>query len=356
MLLLGLSLLKNTGAGLAPTYYPGTANFAEARPVIVKLGETVNNVDFTVVSVNNASIRGVVDAASVANAQVSASQIGPGLLYGYGARLQPDGTFTFLNLTPGDYEVRATGVSTTPDRSPLVSVERIALTDGEVRELRPTLTRMTTGSGQVIVDSASTSTLSGAPPVFQIVPEPRTNPILYQARPANSLTTVRVQPDLRFTFSVQPGRAVITPYTLPSGWYMKAIKLNGVDVSDGVDFPVGGTADGIEIELTNRPSAITGTARIANGQLADDYTVLVFSQDPTRRRGVTRYFATARPDASGTFSAYGLPSGEYYAIAVDWADPDVSADPDSLEPLAKDATAFTVVDGEPKALELRLIP
>jgi len=69
----------------------------------------------------------------------------------------------------------------------------------------------------------------------------------------------------------------------------------------------------------------------------------------------SRYFATARPDATGKFVVRGLPAGEFYAIALEWADVNTSADPEFLEPLAADATPFALTDGETRSLDLRLI-
>ena len=83
--------------------------------------------------------------------------------------------------------------------------------------------------------------------------------------------------------------------------------------------------------------------------------MLVFARDPARRRGLTRYFATARPDATGKFAVRGLPGGEFYAIALEWADVNTSGDPEFLEPLATDATRFALTDGETRSLDLRLI-
>ena len=126
-------------------------------------------------------------------------------------------------------------------------------------------------------------------------------------------------------------------------------------MSDGIDFRPGAAITGLQIEITDRPSEISGSVRSATGEAIDDYTVVVFARDPVRRKGVTRSFATARPDASGKFAIYALPPGDYFAIALEYADPEASADPDFLEPLAASATAFTLGDGQQTTLDLRLV-
>jgi hypothetical protein len=344
---------ENTGAGLAPTYYPGTSNFAEARPVVLKLGETVSDVDFTVVPVNNASIRGVVldaDGRVPSNMQVMANQVGPGLLFAFNARVQPDGSFALQNLTPGEYDVRATRT----DRTGLVSIERLTLAPGEVRQLRPNLIPMTTGAGRIIVDGSITPRPALGSTILQIVPD-SAGDVPFQARPSTAVTTVRVQADGNFTFSIPPGHATITPYTLPGGWFVKSMRMGDVDIADGLDFPASAALSNLEIELTNRPTEVTGTVRRRDGQSVDDYTVLIFAKEPAKRRGVTRYFAMTRPDTVGKFSARGLPPGEYLAAAVEWADADTSADPDFLASLEKDATPLVINEGAPLTLNLILV-
>ena len=53
-------------------------------------------------------------------------------------------------------------------------------------------------------------------------------------------------------------------------------------------------------------------------------------------------------------SMIGLPPGEYYAVAVDDADPDVLRDPDLLERLSRAAVRVTVDDVAKTAVSLRV--
>ena len=53
-------------------------------------------------------------------------------------------------------------------------------------------------------------------------------------------------------------------------------------------------------------------------------------------------------------SMIGLPPGEYFAVAVDDAEPDVLRDPDLLERLSRAAVRITVDDGAKTEVALRL--
>src|SRR5262249_30135045 len=123
-----------------------------------------------------------------------------------------------------------------------------------------------------------------------------------------------------WTFSVVSrfDRGLIRAASLPTGWGVKAVRLNGRDVTDsGVAFAAGATADGLEVELTNRLSKISGVVRNADGRVVDDCTVVIFARDREKRLGASRFYAIARPDQEGSFLVNALPAAEYLAIALE---------------------------------------
>lgn len=349
--------LESPGASVIPTYFPGTLRFAEAQRVNVRLGDVVTNIDLTLVQARMGSVSVTAvdpEGRPLATPTLGVRQLGAGVALPFAiSAATPGGIFRLNGLTPGDYELRIRGTSPAPERTPLIGIGTVTIVNGEaVTGMTLTATKLSTGTGRIVVDPAAAKSLG--PLTLEAVDLSDSLP--YQPRAAGGTPPIRVQPDLTFTVNTPPGRVGLRFFTLPRGWYFKSVRLNGKDVTDdGIDFPVGGSLTGIEVELTNRPSELAGTVRGPAGEAIDDCTVVIFARDPERRRGQTRYFATARPDASRRFIVNGLPAGEYLGIALDWADPEASADPEFLAPLAKDATPFTLNDGEPKVLELRLV-
>ena len=346
--------VENSGAGMIPSYYPGTSNFGEAQRLTLKLGETLSNMNFTLKMVRTASVRVLpVDGADrpVAAPLFRLSQIGPGILYSFGPSPGGDGTFAVPNLSPGDYDLRITGTSA-EDRTPLVDNRRLTLKEGDALDLRAVATPMANVSGRLVVNAAT----GASPPVgnltFQVDAAALLDASPYQAK-APSSVSVRTMPDRSLTFSFQPGRAIVLPSTLPVGWFFKGVRLNGADVSDGVELTAG-PMSGLEMEITDRASEISGTVRNENNEPVADYAIVIFARDPARRQGWTRYFATARPDMTGTIKLLALPPAEYLAIALDYADPETIFDPASLEALVGRATAITLGDAEAKRLDLVL--
>ena len=118
------------------------------------------------------------------------------------------------------------------------------------------------------------------------------------------------------------GARVFRVANLPKGWFLKRVRLNGEDVTDrGIEFKPGEDVTGIDIELTNRATTITGSVTDDRGQALKDYTVVIFSEDESKwALPMSRWMASARPDQEGRFRFGSLPPGTYQAIAVEEGD------------------------------------
>jgi hypothetical protein len=344
---------ESAGASFAPTYFPDTVNLSEARRVNLKIGEVVNNIDIALHAVELGAINATVldqDGRTLSspllNVRYIASGVSPALSI---PRVEPNGTFTVTSLPPGDYELQVTGLSL--EKVPLVATSMVTVNGGAAQNVRLTATKMAVISGRLVADDSIRPLISSVSVTVADMAES----LAYQSRSLRLATPAKIQPDFTFSVSTAFHRGVLQVPSLPRGWFLQAIRLNGVDVTDtGIEVPEGGTVPGVEVVLTERATELSGIVRGPDNQNVDDYTVLVFARDPMRRRGLTRYFASARPDATARFVIRGLPAGEFYAIALEWADANTFADPEFLEPLAANATPFSLTDGEVRPLDLRL--
>ena len=81
---------------------------------------------------------------------------------------------------------------------------------------------------------------------------------------------------------------------------------------------------------------------------------MIFSSDPTKWIDRSRFLVMARAGLQGRFDAGTLPPDDYLAVALpnvygpEWMDPDFLR---TLRPLA---SAFTLQEGESRALDLKL--
>jgi hypothetical protein len=162
------------------------------------------------------------------------------------------------------------------------------------------------------------------------------------------------------TFRVMfSGRAHLEVAGLPDTWAVKSILVDGEDMTDQpIDFSNGRNPD-VRIVLTDRVTDVTGTidaAGAARDSERRDYTVVVFPQDEAKWRYPSRYLRTVRSDDQGGFRIRGLPPHErYLAVAMDFLEDGEGNDPELLERIKDRATAFSLAEGERKAIELRLV-
>jgi hypothetical protein len=127
-------------AGYAPTYYPGTANLAEAQAIQVGVGQDVTTIDIMLALVRTARISGVAldsQGRPATNAGISVllqvpGILGPGPSSAY-ARIQADGMFTIANLPAGDY-LLTINLPNAQNRQRKVGV-KFSLREGETRDL-----------------------------------------------------------------------------------------------------------------------------------------------------------------------------------------------------------------------------
>jgi hypothetical protein len=127
------------------------------------------------------------------------------------------------------------------------------------------------------------------------------------------------------------------------------IRNNGVYVIDSsLEFKGTETISGVEIEITSLVTTVAGVVRTARGDVAKDYTAVVFSQD--RERFELRM---ASPDQEGRFKVTGVRPGDYYVIAFDRMDT-ARMGPDLIDRWRQQAVSFSIGEGESKTFDLKL--
>jgi hypothetical protein len=141
----------------------------------------------------------------------------------------------------------------------------------------------------------------------------------------------------------------------PIGWLIKSVTLNGNDVTDlPIDIASTGSITGIQVVLTDKQTALSGTVKTATGTPATDYTVVIF---PDRRREgavTSRYIRVVRPDQQGRFETKGLPPGDYFAAAVESLEQGRQWDPAFRKQVEPAAKRFVLTEGQSSILDLTL--
>jgi Carboxypeptidase regulatory-like domain len=346
-----LNTASDDRSGYAPSYYPGTPNVAEAQRITVGLGQALSDINLALTPTHLARISGTVtdaDGKPMGGAVlVVMLRSGASITSTTGAQVKPDGTFTVSNLAPGDYMLQAITPSALTDMSQMAS-GHVTVAGEDVTGIQLTGMKSTTGTGRVVVNTDAKSLPAASIRLMATPAHPEDNLLA-------GIGGVNVKDDYTFEIKARPGLAIIRPMLLPPGWSLKAVKYHGTDVTDtGIEFRPNEEVSGIEVELTNQATEVSGAVTNARSEPVKDYTVVVFSRDRERWGYMSRFFGTGRPDQDGRYKVRSLPAGEYYAVALDYVEPGEATDPEFLDRVKARAISFSLGDGETKTIDLKI--
>lgn len=356
------------GVAFAQTYYPGTAVAAQAGVVSIGTGEQREGIDVTLQLVPTARVEGTVTlpgGAAPVGTQIDlvAVQTVPGspmeaLRTG---RIAPDGSFSFADISPGQYSLiaRASRPTTNADGSPgplqpvwastalNVEGEHIA---GVSLALEPGMTI----AGRVRFDGAL------APPgdlsAVRVTLQPA------QREPTVSFTppAATVSDDGRFAIAgVIPGRYRLTASFPGSGrpgnWTLRSSFVNGQDSLD-IPFVVapGQHISDASITFADRLARLSGAIQSAAGAAVNSFTVILFPADQALWLPQSRRIHAVKPSADGAFTFRNLPPGDYLLAAIDDVETNEWFDPSFLQRLLPTAMKVAIAEGEQKVQDIKL--
>jgi protocatechuate 3,4-dioxygenase beta subunit len=340
----------DASAGYAPTYYPGTPSVADAHLVTIGAGDEVHGVRFPLVAARLFRIAGTIRDSRGSPVDLPAIELlpvsGAPVPMRARARATPlgQGAFTLDDVPPGEYVLqvrtmnRAAGVPESADLQVMV--------DGnDVDNLVVTTSPGAIVSGRILVKSGRAANLSSA--IVSALRLEASTTVAGMAKPA-----AQVRADGSFEVRNVSG-VVFRIAPTPPGLSLSAVRFEGVDITDRPYRFKGGGVSGLEIELTDELTHVSGTVSDERGEPARDYAVVVFADDVERWGPYTRFVRAAHADAAGEFAVEGLPPGRYLAAAVDHLQRGAEADPDLLEQLKARATSITLRAGEKQRLTLK---
>jgi protocatechuate 3,4-dioxygenase beta subunit len=368
-------------SGYAATYYPGTTNPSDAQRITLALGQEMQGADFALTPVKLVKVSGTVVRADGRPAEGAMVNLMPrtpdgGLFMERGGgRTDRNGAFTISGVTPGDYNLQVRGLqmsmTTSGDNVRVVMATRVdgGGAGGEEPEFgsAPVVVAGEDVTNVVIVTSKGGTAAGhvtfdgGTPPStnnIRITAQSIDNegPMMFFAPGPGGGAPGSIAQDGSFELRGLAGTRLIRASNLPAGWVLKSVRVEGQDVTDtGFDFKPGSALSGVEVVLTNKTTDITGTVTQGDGQPVKDFTAVIFAADPAKwSLPNSRYITGTRPDQEGRFRVRNLPPGDYLAIAVEYLAQGEWGDPEVLERLRGKATRFTLAEGAPKTLELKV--
>jgi hypothetical protein len=342
-----LSMPSDTRAGFAPTYFPGTATAADARPVHIDVGHDTTGVTFTLVPSKLFTVAGRVTdpsgASPAGGLQLLQTQGGDvRAIVPANAVINPDGTFAIRNVPQGSYVLQARAAR--GFGAALVTVIDRDVTDVAIKVLPPTTAR-----GHVTFQG-------GTPPPKEQV-RIAVGPTDVVSGPVGGNAPPRVKINDDWTFELPGLQSIgVVVASAPPGWQLARVTVAGEDITDKpYDFRLHDVAD-VDIVLSDHWGTVRATVTDVAGQPAPGCAVIVFAQDATKWTYPSRHVRIGRANQQGVFTDSGLPGGSYLVVAVPQsAAPGTEADATLLESLRAAATRVTVTEGEQTAVALKLV-
>lgn len=354
-MIMGPEINSTQTDSFAPTYFPGTPNVAEAQRVSPKAGQEVSGVNFALLVARLARVSGRAlnsrgqPAARTMVLLMPADPVGM-VMMGPNNMAGPDGAFQIPNVAPGRYILNLRPMGMTNAADEFASMP-LTVGNDDIENVVVATAVGGTARGVVITDT-------GEPPSFrpdqvQVMassPEP-------MMMAAGNAGPTRVNDDFTFELTSLFDRRLIRASLIgPPGWYLKEVRFDGEDITDdGYEFAPGRNREGLQVVFTQKTTDLSGLVTDARGKPVLDASVVVFPANRERWKFQSRYVRTARPDTEGRYSIKSLPPGEdYLVIAVQNLESGQGGDPEFLGRAKEEAKAFTLNEGETKAVDIKL--
>jgi len=341
-------------SGVVPTYYPGTPSRAEAQRIRVRAGSEVTTAHIALATARLREISGTVTSSrgqSVTRGFVMVSEEADGFSgTRAGGPIQDDGRFKVQPLPPGPYTLTViTGAPDDPETE--AAFVPVTLAEADLEDVSIITVPPATVTGRIVFDPA--------PDDSAIVP-PRF-PLIFQAvsgTAANgpfSASGARPADDGGFELRLHgEGRADPGPADQwPRGWMIDNVLVGGVDAThSGVEFHAGEPVRDVQVVLTNRGAALSGTITDRGGAAVPGASVVVIAdQGPNGSRSAEPVGGVA--DEQGRFTVGPIRSGAYVVAAFKAVR---SIEPEDLDRLKSGGVSVQLARGEKKVLNLRLTP
>jgi hypothetical protein len=248
-------------------------------------------------------------------------------------RIDPDGRFTFRNVPPGQYQIRARA-ETDPQEAALVATYRVVVNGRDLTGLELPLMPGAVVAGRIVQNGRQARTGQGFKGVRVRAP-------FADGSSFGDAPTGTVGADGAFRIrGLMSGLHVITVEGLEEPWVIETVTWRGEDITDlPIDVEPRQRFEDVRITLTDAASDLTGTVRDARGGPVEDALVVVVPTAAQFWHRSSRRLAVRRSDNGGRYRVRGLPPGEYRALAT--------VDLDETEAYRRDRLAELLELGQP---------
>lgn len=330
--------------GYVTTYYPNVIDQEAASPVEVQVGGEVGRIDVHMVKVDSFRVKGHWDNAPT-EGKMTLVVLTPkgsgvlGMLSASRAQLNPDGSFEFRGVPPGDYMLGATQDFLTPMGGQMpVQVKDKHLSGIVMQQVLPVEV-----PGSLVVEGQGSDQINlkhlGArlgPMDFLMINPPK----------------AMAEESGKFLFkAVTPAKFEVGAETASENLYLKSIRYADREVGeDGIDLTPG-VAGPLQLTLSTEVCDVKGSVTDSEG--APMSGVIVVLVPDSRRHS---QFHQLVADQNGMFDFKNLAPGDYKLLAWEELEPNQYENPEFLARYIGKAETVTLKANDKKVFAIKAIP
>lgn len=348
-------------SGFLTTYFPATADEGAAQRVRVRSGSETPGVEIRMSRGRLYRMSGLVmDSQGRPLPRVNGMvgrRTGGTAMFNTGFSTDEQGRFQMQNLQPGTYRIviRQRQQNFGPngpegDPGEMASVP-VTLAGADVENLTIVTAPGVTLSGQVEFEQGPPDRPLKGVRVSAVPGDPEASMMF--GPPPNAT----VEADMTFKLLGLSGELLIRGGGgLPPTHYIKAVLLNGSDISDVPrEFKTG---DRITLLVSSRPATIEGTVTDAKGTPTTDAGIIIFPDDKSAWRSNSTRVRRGGPDSQGRYRLTPLHPGRYFILAAPRERLTTFPGTDYpvfYEELSKEATTLVVNEDETRTVDLKVV-
>ena len=339
-----------------PTYYPGEAVADDAtRLTLGPEKPLTSGIDFRLRIIRPARVGGTISsgvqgvALTAGAVTMSPLRNDQASLTSYRVDIRSNNSFEFNNVQPDNYRVQASGETENKGVSYFTQFSLPVSGADFNTDLLPM------SPGAVVSGLIKWDPHGNTPPATNkeiCVRAPGADGSLF----GDALTGYQQENGSFVINGVMVGDHYIRVFNLPEPWHLKAVYMQGKDITDTkISFHYGEKVPDLVVEVTDRTAQVFGKLYADRPDALSTFAVVVFPTNKLLWYPRSRHVQIARPDQKASYRVTGLPPAEYFVAATREVDEGDIGDPRILERLSTmpGTVRQRLVEGQLQPLNLR---
>jgi 5-hydroxyisourate hydrolase-like protein (transthyretin family) len=333
----------------APTFFPGTADAAQAAPLEITAGAEMRGIDLRLLRIPTVRIRGKVLNA-VTGRPGTRIMVGlmtrndPNMSRNFSA-VEADGRFELRGVTPGSYDVTA---NWSEGSQRYFASQPVEVGNSPIEGIQLVIAPGVEISGRLQVEGQADLTSAE----FHVSLPAADNRGMFGAGEA------LVENDGSFRLrNVNPGKYRVSFYAGGGAddLYLKSARMGDADVLDtDLDIRPGQGAAQLELVMSSKSARVEGS--VSDDQSKPLSGVQVVLVPDSSRRSIIRLFKTAATDQQGRFTLRGIAPGEYKLLVFDDLEFGAQYDPEFLKQHEEKGKSLSLRESSQESVTMKLTP